>query len=886
MISNIHNLIRSRYSSIKMLYLLLPLCCCRMLLYAADDKEPEPEPILFETSVFLVVQGIGGQEMPAMINGDTAYLSVTDVFDFIKVRNDRSATGDSISGYFLGEKDLYLIDRAKNEIRYRDHVYRLHKEDLAISGTSIFLRLEYFGKVFGLPCKFNFRNLSVNMNTRLELPAIREMRLAQMRQNINRLQGKMKADTVIKRDYPLFRFGMADWSVVANQRTQASDVWVNLGLGATIAGGEATASLNYNNYVQQQVTPDKGVKEIRPFDQRQQYYRWRYVDNDQRGLRQIIAGKIFTQSTASIFDPVVGVQLTNAPTTYRRSFGTYTLSNITEPGWTVELYVNNALVDYTVADAAGFYTFDVPLVYGNSQIRLRFYGPFGEERIQEQNISVPFNFLPKNEFEYTASAGFVEDSLNSLFSRAQMNYGATRHITIGAGAEYLSSIPSDKAMPFVTTSIRMATNLLFNGEYTHNVRTQGILTYRTRSNLQVDLQYTRYKKGQQAIIYNFREERKIMLAKPFFGQHFSMFTRLTLNQFVSQDLKYTTSELLLSGAILRVGTNLTTYAVLVGKDQPFIYSNLGLSFRVPGNFLVMPQVQYAYTDNRLISARCEIGKYLFRNGYLNTSYERNYRSRISNFQVGLRYDFSFGQLGASILRGNHTTTVVESARGSLVYDGKTGYTGVSNRSMVGTGGVILQAFLDLNGNGQRDKGEPKAQGLSLSVNGGRVFQNRQDTTLRIQDMEPYTTYYLDLSRSSFDNIAWRAKNPVISVVIVPNQLKLIEVPVVVVGEVSGQVLLHESETSRGLGRIRVCFYRPDSSMAASTLTETDGFFNYMGLPPGSYTARIDPEQLKKLGLHSTPPSLPFRIAANKEGDVIDGLRFIVEREAGAIGKAW
>ncbi len=160
-------------------------------------------------------------------------------------------------------------------------------------------------------------------------------------------------------------------------------------MGGTFAGGEATVSLNYNNFARQQlkpIHPDSNI--IRPFDQRQQYYRLRFVNNDRKWLRQVIAGKIFTPTIASLFSPVVGVQVTNAPTTYRRSYGTYTLSNFTDPGWTVRLYINNALVDYTVADAAGFYTFQVPLVYGNSQIKLRFYGPWGEERFLEENISI------------------------------------------------------------------------------------------------------------------------------------------------------------------------------------------------------------------------------------------------------------------------------------------------------------------------------------------------------------------------------------------------------------------------------------------------------------------------------------------------------------------
>ena len=113
----------------------------------------------------------------------------------------------------------------------------------------------------------------------------------------------------------------------------------------------------------------------------------------------------------------------------------------------MELYVNNVLVDYKKADASGFFTFEVPLVYGNTSVKLQFYGPWGEERSKEKNISIPFNFLPVGEFEYRVSAGIVEDSLSSSFSRANFDFGVTRFLTIGGGVEYLSSLASGKILP-------------------------------------------------------------------------------------------------------------------------------------------------------------------------------------------------------------------------------------------------------------------------------------------------------------------------------------------------------------------------------------------------------------------------------------------------------
>jgi hypothetical protein len=853
--------------------LLLP---CLLSPVFARQEVPE----YYETSVFLVVEGIGGTEMPAVISNDLAYLSLNDVFDFLKIKNSLSPGADTVSGFFITQAAVFLIDKTHHRIEFQGKVFDLQPNDFIRTTTNLYMKTTVFSSVFGLECKFNFRSLSVNMTTQLELPAIREMRQEMMHRNISRLKGQIKADTVIGRSRPLFQFGMADWSVIATQRTKGgNDTRMNLALGGTVAGGETMVSLNYNGYSRQDLPAnlDSNSSIVRPFDQRQQYYRWRYVNNDNKWLRQVIAGTLFTQSIASIYDPVVGVQFTNTSTAYRRSFGTYALSDFTEPGWTVELYVNNELINYATADASGFFTFQVPLVYGNSLVKLRFYSPWGEERTREENISIPFNFLPQREFEYTASAGIVEDSSNSRFARVSLNYGATKHLTIGGGVEYLSSVTTGENMPFVNASLRITSNLLVSGDYTYGVRTRGIINYRLPSNLQIDLNYTRYKKGQKAINYNYLEERKIIVSRPFVGHHFAVFSRLTIDQMILPGTKYTTGEWLMSGALLGVGANLTTYAVLTDDVAPYFYSNLALTFRLPGRLMVTPQVQYEYNKSRVMATRCQLGKYLFRHGYMDVTYERNFKSDFNNIGIGFRYDFSFSQVGLSAWYSNNVATVIQSARGSLIYDGKSRQLDINNRANVGTGGVTILAFLDLNNNGQRDAGEPKVNGLQIAANGGRIIISKRDTTIRIFELEPYSHFFIDMSRNNFESIAWQIKHQTVSVAIEPNLVKLIEVPVAVMGEISGTVYLKEKNKQMGLSRITLIIYRQDESVAARIQSEEDGFFSYMGLAPGNYTARVDTVQLHKLGMTALPTVKPFHIAISREGDIVDGMEFFLQR---------
>jgi hypothetical protein len=693
-----------------------------------------------------------------------------------------------------------------------------------------------------------------------------------MHQNLNMLSGDKKGDTAIGKKFTFFNLGNADWSVFSAQAAKEKPVtWLNLGIGAALAGGELNLLLNYRSN--------------ETFDLRQQFYQWRYVNNDHAALRQVTAGKLFPQTIASMYGPVVGVQLTNTPTTYRRSFGTYMISNTTEPGWMVELYVNDVLINFTKADGSGFYMFDVPMIYGNSVVKLKFYGPWGEERTSEKFVAIPFNFIPLHQFEYKLTAGIVEDGKNSRFSRAGFNYGLSRRITVGGGVEYLSTVAWVKTMPFLNASMRIGQHMLISGEYAYRIRSTWMLNYRLPSNLQVDLSYTRYDKNQTAVRINYLDEKKLVLSMPMRRKKITGFTRFTVSQFnylssVMKDpkinTKYSSAEWLLSVVKSGVGANLTTYALFNKPGIPLVYSNLSVNLRLPAGIRLTPQIQYEYRQKKISSIKAEAEKNIFNRCYINLAYEKVFvNTYINSVTLSLRYDFSFAQTFFSMRNSSLGASATQSARGSLLYDGKTNYLGVSKQGSVGKGGIIIIPYLDLNSNGKRDRNEPAVAGLKVNINGGQTSYNKRDTTIIITQLEAYTSYFAELDISGLENISWQIKNQKMNIIAEPNQFRKIDVPVAVMGEVSGTVFQQDSTGKKGMGRIIVNFYNSNGEYAGRTISESDGYFSFMGLKPGYYTAQIDHAQLQKFNW--TSASIPFTILSKTEGDYVSGLELILRK---------
>ena len=828
---------------------------------AQDTIESEWE----EIPVSVRIERMGAVTLNSLYGYETGslLLSVTELFNFLQIKAVPSASLDSISGFLIKEENRYLIDNRNKKIFFAGKDYPVNENQLMTTGTDLYLDTRLFGEIFGLDCQFNFRSLSVNIKPSFELPAIREMKLQQFRKNIDQLKGQVQADTTLNQQHNLWRFGMVDWAFNSAQSTASRDntqLWLRT--GAQLLGGEANLQIYHST------TTDFGSRNL-------DYY-WRWVDNEKKAVRQVRAGRIAPSSISSVYDPVDGISVTNASTRYRRSFGEYTLTDYTEPGWTVELYVNNVIVDYKTADASGLFTFNVPLVYGSTEVMLKFYGPYGEERIQRQYLNIPFNFLPKGELEYNVSYGTVLDKNRSHFAKAEAQYGVTRYLTVGGGMEYLSSITTGKEIPFLNASIAPFRNLLVSAEYAKGVRTNALASYRLPSGLSAELDYTRYTPGQQAILVSYLEERKATLSLPLRSSNLSAFSRFSFRQNVYQSFTYNNADITLTSYIRRVNLNLSAYGNWRNGDNPNIYANIGIGLPAWRGLTTRVQSQMDITNKNFISLRAELEKHISQQGYLSLVGENNFRSDYRALTLAFRWTLPFSQVNLSTRLSNNDFMTTQGAQGSFGFGSGNGYVHTTDRPSVGTGGLTIIPFVDIDHNGKRDRHEPLVLNLAVRLNGGRVVQNTEDSIIRIVGLEPYTDYLLTLDDKSLEQISYRIPNKNLRVFVSPNGFRRIDVPILPMGEVNGWVFLKEKNGRKGQERMLVNFYAGNGAKVASTQTETDGGFTYLGLAPGHYVARVDSSQLARLGMTAVA-DVPFEIKPDVLGDIVYDLQLFVEK---------
>jgi protocatechuate 3,4-dioxygenase beta subunit len=820
------------------------------------DKNKEPITSFDELFITIYLKTNISIEVEVLISdSDVLYINIADLFSKLEIPCAAGNKENSLQGFIENENNPYFIDFDKKQIKIGKRTINA-EQGLINEMGDIYIKSSLLEDAFGLTITFNQRSLSAKLTSNFELAFLKKMRVENSRQNILKLQEKLTVvDTIIKREYHLFKPGMLDWGISLNQtNNEYKNNFFRLGVGAELLYGEANVTVNYSNLYE--------------FNNRMLQYSWRWIDNDTKYIKQAQLGDIFPRSISFLSAPVVGGSINNSPNTVRKSSGFYTISEHTEPNWTVELYINDVLIDYTLTDASGLYVFRVPIVYGYTILKLKFYGPLGEERIEERTTNVPFTFVPAKTLEYSVSGGVLEDKDNSKFGQGVANYGINRFMTIGAGLEYLSSIPDKPLIPFASFAVQPFSTLGMSFEYAHNVRMRSLLSYNFGKSAFLEIDYANYVDGQKATPFNANEERKIRVSVPFKMKKVSGFAKLNFNQFVYSSFDYNQFDAIFSAYYKNYSANISTLLNWVGDRPTYMTSIASLSYRMRNGLILRPSAEYNVSDNQLLWYRAEIERSVNKM-YLSVSYERKVLAKTDNVSLNFRYDLNFARVGFSTFHNNLRTTFSENAQGSLAFGADNGVVKSSNNSALGKGGILFYPFLDLNQNGKLDKGEQRILLTNVRVTAAKAVISEKDSIVRVSDLNAFINYTVEFSDDDLDNISWRFKHKTYQVLVDPNQYKKVDVPIISIGEVSGIV----SKNNEGIGRITIQIYDKKGNKVAETLTETDGYYSYLGLKPGEYSTKIDEAQLNKLGYESTPKTHSAVIKASVDGDVIQGLDF-------------
>ncbi len=809
-----------------------------------------------EIHVFTHVPGFGGFKTIALWDENSShfYIPVGQFLQFIRVETKISVTTDSIIGKLSTTGQPFLIDANKYRIRYSGKTYNLRKNELTKTDKGIYLRSDLFKTIFDFYLTINLKRNITGIRAYDDMPLYQFSRQNEISRPFPYIEGLIPADKLYKRQNHLFRPGMADWGFRAVQQIRKPiEAEAELGFGAELLGGEANIFLNLSS--------KHGLQDT------SQLYSWRWINNQNRFIRQIYAGKINPGSLSSLDNSFHGFYLSNTGTSFKPSHGKYRISEYTEPGWSVELYVNNVLVDLTIADAAGFFSFDVPLVYGSPLVKMKFFGPHGEERIREKFVEIPFNFAEKGKLEYKITGGGLYDNDYAGFGRAELNMGISRFLTLGGGYEYYYSPGITHNIPFAKGSLTPLRNMLIYGEYAHEVKYQGRFYYQVPFGLAIELYLASYEPGQVAINTDVRSEFKASLSAPLKLPGKKAFTLWSYQQNEFAETTLNSASLTFTTRSGKINPHITAYASWADDDKPNVSSNISASLNLGNSLTLRPNTFIDFTNREFLAVRAEVEQRVLRSGYFSFVAERNFRTDQNTLLFTLRYEVPFAQTSLSAKFEDEEITVSQGMRGSIAFG--PGKVHLSNQMLAGKAGLTITPYIDVDHDGKKDFDEPCVEGLSIRINKGNVYKDSESAIINITGLEAHTTYHLEIDDNHLrkSNLWVQEKHLLIETD--PNQLKRIDIAVLPYNRLSGAVLLDYQHTDADYFNCNIHIFDVDRNLINSIHADNNGRYSAAGLTPGDYFLALDTSGFYKSNLVANPSSFHFTIPHSRQGAVID-----------------
>ena len=376
---------------------------------------------------------------------------------------------DSLALRYIREKELLRIWKDEEII---DH--KLSNKGSsgywADDGFFLYLDQHTFSQLFDVTISYNTSSLKLDIKTNsFNFPKQKLETLAYQRQMAQLSTGvstkTIDGTNLLRDQYRLFTLPHGSFSLntsVDNNKnnplnysvqTVSDFLYHSASLTLTdFKAGDATGRLNFSRY---KSLPDDLIGGM--FDS--------YSFGDINSISDNL-----TNSTQS----GLGFTFTRAPEQYRtRNVGT-TITEVARPGWDAELYRNGQFIELKKVPLDGNLVFeDVETQYGSNRYKIKLYGPFGEEEVRHQSLTLDKNALSEGELAYSFYG--LDDSMRLINNQSQdslalnnagasVSYGITDNWLVGFNYSSRKNNLDETEQSLTLKNSLAFPGLLFNNE--------------------------------------------------------------------------------------------------------------------------------------------------------------------------------------------------------------------------------------------------------------------------------------------------------------------------------------------------------------------------------------------------------------------------------------
>lgn len=812
-------------------------------------------------------------------------LPVMELFSRLEINYTADGPLGLLEGTFLVGGESYRMNFADRTITLGGDTYEYDADRMMVGETEYYLDPEIFREVFDMTFEVNMSTLSARLSTPHTMPVTERRERDQARRNIEERSFERTMHPLrFDRERRLLGGGFADYQIsTTGEITDPSRAFLFSALGgAHLLGGALQGNVTGRH-------TEEGDLSVTTNN-----LRWRYGLDPNPWLTEILAGQISTQGPQG--QRVRGAAVTNEPIESRQLYGTFIVDGRTDPDSEVELFLNNNLLDFAVADQLGYYRFEVPLRYGTSRLQTRVYTPDGELRTRDREIQVPFSFLPRGTASYNVQAGMSENSAlaaedDYIAAHGNVGYGLTRWLTARMGADYSGDVDSEPLV-YGSATARLFGSYLINTEFVPNAfyRAQSSIVF--PSSRSISLSYTWFDGASR--FNRQRAEHQI---------NTSIYTPLPLLnagfrvgadhlQFDGRSRTRLTSDLFTR--VGRINLRLNYRDQLIGEQESYrltggqlrasatysISRNGSIPAPLRGTFL-RGSVIYNMEREEIQQTDVQLSRGLGSSGRFTLGVSHVLPTGMTSAQLGLNLDLGGRSRSSTDLRtrsGVHTYR--QTLRGSVGVDGSNRYMQISDRQQAGGSAATVTLFVDNSGSGtyEPDEGDEMLPYNAVRLDRSSRSSVGRDGRVRLTQLQSFYRYNLEVNRRAIPNPMLVPAYDSFSFISDPNRYKDIEIPFYRTGVIEGHVFVLSNGEREGRGGLRLHLTGKDNDFKETIRTFHGGGFYAMDIPPGRYTVEVDPVQLDFLGVVAREDNMTFTVEALADGHFLDGLEVVLVPE--------
>jgi hypothetical protein len=786
------------------------------------------------------------------------------------------------SGYILLEERGFSLDVPAREVHIAGKQEELDRSLIKLQAEEIYVASRLLTRWLPVDLDIDMSSLSVTVRPREQLPL--QARLARRARGQQAGRGLSYIDPGYPRQAIPYRLAdvpfidqTASVAVARSGARREADSTYTGYLTTDLLGMEAALYASYNRR-----DPNSGV-------------RLTLGRNDPgAGLlgplyaRSVLAGSVPVPGVANISASSAtgnGAALSNRPLDQPTRFDSHSLQGDLPPGWDVELYYNDALVGIQQSRPDGKYSFDdQPLAYGPNEFRLVFHGPLGQLRVERQSFLLEQAAVPAGAVYYDIAAH--RDEFGRERALAQAEWGVNEHLSASAGLLRAPVLQDEQR--YATLGLRgylQSFILSADGAQAGDGGKLAQLGLKTRlGNVSLSASRARLDGFTSELFppsfdpVRMRDElRADGMASGALRKDmplvFPMSLQLRRDQLVSGAENREVQARISAYGVGMAVSNAVRWQSLSGRN--LADGLLQVSRRVAGIGL-SGQLQYMLRPDPALSSVALAADRYFADGYVgNLGLVHTFGRGPNRVTGSLNKSLGSYGLGLSGFYGSsHDYGAGVQLFMAMGLEPRGAHLLVDAQPMANTGGASVRVFLDKNQNGAMDADDEPIQGAGFTVNGGSHLSRTDAAGIAWLGRLPANQYVdIALDPNTLEDPQWQPQRKGVRIVPRPGKVAEIDFAVGMTGEIDGTTYLLVKGSKRPIGDLKLELVDGSRKVVAGLTSAADGYYVLTGVFPGDYLLRIEPAQLKRLGLTDTGMHL---VTITADGNVLNGRDFYVE----------